>query len=220
LHTLRQLLIAIVLVAVAYAGFRWGDVVFAPLERVLGVARGAESPAAPEQPSSELAERALDRFERFRGGEGGDRLALSGVELTSVLRFALPGVVPPGVVEPTVSLDDGDVRLSAKVAVVEFPGLPDLDEVVGMLPDTVSVDVRGGLVPLDQRHLSLIVDRLEVAGIPIPKRLIARVLDGLGRDDAGFRRDALTVPLPDGLERAYVRGDSLVLVARADGGEG
>jgi hypothetical protein len=212
----KKLVILATLVVAAYAGFRWGPMVFPRLERALGV--DSEQPteeAAVTQPSAELADRTLERFERFRRGEAGDRLALSGLELSSVIRYALPGIVPPGVDEPTVDLDRGRVRLSARVAIAAFPRLPDLDQVVGILPDTVRVEMEGSLVPLDQGHLSLLVDRIEAARIPLPRRMIPRILEGLGQERrASLPDDALAVPLPDGLQAAFVQRDSLVLIAK------
>ena len=215
--TIKQVTVLVGLVALAYIGVRWGDSLVAPIRSALGMAPDSGRDAGGPAPSAELAEETLDRFERFRSGGAGDRLALSGTELTSVVRYALPGIVPPGVAEPTVALDDRDVHLSARIALDAFPKIPELEEVVGMLPDTVSVDLEGGLIPLDQSHLALLVDRVHVARVRLPRRLIAAVLDGLGRDGRpGLPEDALRVPLPDGLERAYVQRDSLVLVARLD----
>lgn len=204
-------------VLVAYAGFRWGPLVFPTVERALGM-HGA--PASPEEiesvPSAEIADRTLERFERFRkGGEGEGRMALSGLELSSVVRYALPGIVPVGVAEPRVELSDGRVRLVASVALGAFPRLPKLDEVLGILPDTVTVQLEGSLVPLDRGRLALLVDYIEVARIPLPRRMIPRVLEGLGRGgDTGSPEDALAVPMPDGLQSVYVQRDSLVLIAK------
>ena len=59
------------------------------------------------------------------------------------------------------------------------------------------------------------VEGIEVAGLPLPRRMVPAVLERLGREDEeGLPADALAVPLPPAVEAAYVRGDSLVLVAR------
>ena len=217
LSLIKKLLALVVLLGAAYAGYRWGPAVFPALERVLGVAADTAMVGAPAlpQPSPELAEATLDRFEAFRAGEGEDRLALGGTELTSVIRYALPGIIPPGVTEPTVELVDGRVHLTARVAVDAFPRLPRLDEIVGLLPDTVLIALDGTLVALDQAFLSLMVDRVEVARIPLPRRMVGEVLAGFGREArSSLPKDALAVPVPDGVGSVYVQGDSLVLVAR------
>ncbi len=215
LRTIRRLVAVVVLVAVAYAGFRWGPLVFPRMERLLGIERAPVASVEPEpEPSAELADRTLDRFERFRRGEGEGRIALSGLELSSVVRYALPGLVPPGVDEPTVTLYDGRVRLSARVATGAFPRLPKLDDVVGILPDTLDVVMEGSLVPLDQEHLALLVDHVEASRIPLPRRMITQILAGFGRErSASLPDDALAVPMPNGLRSVYVQRDSLVLIA-------
>jgi len=212
----RRLVGLLLLVAVAYAGFRWGPLVFPGLERAVGVGGGStEKGGAVEEPSAELAEEALDRFERLRAGDGDERTAFGGVELSSVLRHSLPGILPPGVRDPAVMLRAGRVRLDARVALDQFPRLPDLDEVISILPDTVDVVIEGVLVAFDDDQMALLVDRLAAANIPIPKRFVPEILAALGRTEQdGLPADALAVPLPGGIRAVFVQGDSLILVAR------
>lgn len=212
---IKKLVVLVVLVAVAYAGFRWGNKVFPPLERLLGRARSPVATHAAGAPSQALADSVLDRFESLRDGKGRHRLGLGSTQLTSVVRYALPGLMPPGVSEPTVSLEDGRVHVSARVAVDAFPRLPHLDKVVGILPDTVLLEMEGSLVRFDQRNLALLVDHMQVAHIPLPKPMIKDVLSGLGADrQNNLPEDALMVPLPHGLSSAFVQRDSLVLLAK------
>lgn len=178
-----------------------------------------EDPAAPLA-TPELAEATLDRFERFRAGaDDEDRLLLGDAELSSVVRYALPGLLPPGVAEPGVDMSDGRIFLSARVAVEAFPELPTLEEVVGLLPDTVPIRMGGSLGPGDGSTATLYVDLVQIRpgrgpAIPLPDRFIPEILRSLGREDReGLPPNAMSVPLPTGLRAAYVRGDSLVLVA-------
>jgi len=77
------------------------------------------------------------------------------------------------------------------------------------------IEMRGSLVPLDQGNLALVVERIRAAKIPIPSRMIADVLDGLGREGpASLPDDALQIPKPDGLEAVFVQRDSLILLAK------
>ncbi len=216
---LKKSVAVVALLGAAYAGFRWGPMVFPQLEGFVGWAGERVSDAVSEavtetEPTPELADATLDRFERFRNGEGPDRISLGGAELSAVVRHALPGIIPPGVDQPTVALADGRVRLSARVALDAFPRLPALDDVLGLLPDTVLIELEGTLVPHDRRHLALLVDRVEAARIPIPRRFVGEILAGFGREaPEGFSPEALSVPLPDGLQSVYVQRDSLVLQA-------
>ena len=197
----------LVLLAVAAAAWLWGPGLW---RRYSGEVPGV---AAEVQPSPELADRTLDRLEAFRAGEAGDEIRLGDAELSSMARYALPGVLPPGVDQPTVRIRDGHLHLSARVALAAFPDLPSLSEVVQILPDTVPVEIRGTLTPFDRSRAALHVDRIEAARIPLPARMIPDVLRGLGRRDLeGLPPDALVIPLPEGLGGLYILRDSLVLV--------
>ena len=175
--------------------------------------RFVAAPVAASAVSADLAEAALDRFEAFRAGLAGERLAMSDAELSSMVRYAIPGILPPGVSEPEVTLEGGSLTLSARVAIEAFPDLPALDQVVGILPDPVPVRMEGELAPFGKESVTFRVGHIEAARIPLPARLIPRVLSALGRRHRdGLPRDALHLPLPSGLSSVYVSGDSLVLV--------
>ena len=176
--------------------------------------REPEAPIAAE-PSPELADATLDRFEAFQGGSQGTEMKLGDAELSSLVRYSLPGVIPPGVEDPTVRVSDGRLHLAARVALEALPDVPALREVVGLLPDTVPVEISGTLVPFEAERAALHVDRIQAAKIPLPARYIPEILAALGRTHAqNLPDDALLVPLPRGLESAYVLRDSLVLVAK------
>lgn len=208
----KGLSLLLLLLAAGWAGWKWGPDIVPEVERFLGGSE-AEAEARPA-PSREIAESALDRVEMLRGGGGPERLLLGGVELSSVVRYSLPGVLPPGVVNPEVELQDGYVFLSAIVARDAFPDFPSLKEVLGILPDSVQIRMRGQILPFDDGFAQLRVDRLQAMKIPLPDRFVPEVLDALGRRDRkGLPEDALQVPLPEGVASAYVVQDSLVLVA-------
>ena len=169
------------------------------------------SSTAP-QPSEELADSALARFGRLRSGDGDRTVSLSGLELTSVLRFGPASQLPTGVIEPNVEMEDGQIRLSGKVVMSAFPNLPDLGGFIGVLPDTLPVTLRATLVPFGEEDAALVVHRLDAARIPLPGRLIPEILRALGRDEEdGLPPDALRIPLPEGLASVYILSDSLVL---------
>jgi len=209
-----RLLAVVLLVAAAYAGWRWGPSVFPRLERMVrgesAIQHEGEASASPE-----LAESTLDRFERFLGPDGREpQLMLGDAELSSLVRFSLPGILPPGVSEPAIELSGGRIFLSARVALDAFPELPSFEEVVGLLPDTVPIRMSGSLGPRDPSSGLLYVDAVEAARIPVPDRFIPAILSALGREDRdGLPPNAMVVPLPKGLSSVYVRRDSLVLVA-------
>jgi hypothetical protein len=166
-------------------------------------------------PSPELAEGALDRFESFRRGEIGDRLSLSAAEVVSMIRYSAPGMVPSGISGLDVEFKDGVVTLTARVAVAAFPGLSNLDGILGFLPDTVPISVAGALAPLDGDGIALVVHTVRASFIPVPlpDGMTPRILVALGRESrAGLPEDALAFSLPDGVRSAHVLRDRLVLL--------
>lgn len=205
-------LVSLLATGVAYAGFRYGDGVFPPLERWVGQDREAEGVI---EPSPALAEATLDRVEAFRtGGSGQDRLLLDGPELSSVVRYSFPGLLPDGVREPTVGFRGDQMLLRARVAVASFPDVPALGEVIGLLPDTVDVLMRGALRPFGPNLSALYVDRVEASRVPLPGRMVPGILAALGRSDRnGLPSDALAIELPRGITSAFVESDHLVLLS-------
>ena len=201
----------VVLGVVAYAGWRWGGGVFSRAETMLGRPEAAAD--SGPQPTPQLAEETLDRIESFRAGESEERrIALTGAEITSVVRYALPGIVPAGVSSPTVEMEGEDIFLSARVAVDAFPDLPALSEVMGLLPDTVDIQLRARILPFGPDYAALSVRRVEGSRIPLPSRMIPGILRALGRvDREGLPSDAMAIPMPYGLASVFVEGGALIL---------
>ena len=201
----------VLLAAAALAGWRWGPAIFPRIQGWFAEEEGAVEVLL----SPELANAAMDRFERFRRGETGDQLSLSATDVGSVLRYSAPGMLPAGVSDPVVEFQDGVVTLTARVAVEAFPGLPTLDGILGFLPDTVPISIEGALAPLDDGGVALIVHGVHAAFIPVPisEEITPRILTALGRRGrAQLPEDALAFPLPDGVRSAYVLRDRLILV--------
>ena len=109
-------------------------------------------------------------------------------------------------------MDAEDLFLRARVAVEAFPDLPALDEVMGLLPDTVTIEMRARLVPFSDNFAALTVRRVEASRVPLPSRMIPGILGSLGRVDRdGLPSDAIAVPLPSGASNAWVEESALVL---------
>ena len=107
-----------------------------------------------------------------------------------------------------------ELRLRARVSRDAFPSFPRLEGVLEILPDTVPLTVDGSLLPFDETHVSVVVEGIDASAIPVPRRFYPEILDAVGRRAlSGLPPNAVAVPLPDGLARAYVDGDRLVLVA-------
>ena len=204
---MKKLMLLGLLIPVVYAGLKWGLIQV----NCLDICQGCSEDV---QPSPALSDLTMDRFEQMRWGELGDKLMLSSVEVSSVVRYAIPGMIPPGLLKPRVDFEEGQVRLSGLVVAREFPGLPKLDEIIGLLPDTMAVEMQGVIASLDQSYFSLIINKLWMVKIPMPSSLIPAILIAFGREGRkALPRNALLIPKPDGIGSAFVQGDSLLLSA-------
>lgn len=208
----NKILILVALVVAAYAGWLWGPVVFPRVQNWIGMA--SPEVAAGPGPSAELADSVLTNVQNFRENREG-RMALGGREVTSVLRYSVPGLIPSGIKEPEVAFGDGRVHLSADVVMAAFPGLPDLGPLLGMLPDTLQVDLHASLIPFGDQESALLVHGVEASRIPIPRRLIPEILRAIGRvDRPGLPPEGMAVPLPPGLGSVYILSDSLIISSK------
>jgi len=211
---LSFLLLLCLLAGGLYAGWRWDPVIFPHVRSWMGVEERVEEER--DEPSVEVAEATLLRIERFLQDGGADSLSVNGVEVSSVLRYSVPGILPPGLSTPHVRILDGEVLLRARLATDGLPSFPELEQVVQMLPDTVPVELRTSIMPFRDESAALLVRRIEVSGIPLPRHLHPRIMEAMGRvDHPGLPPEAMRVPLPKGLSSVYAEGDRLILVAGA-----
>lgn len=206
-----RLALALVIVLAAYAGWKGGDVIFPRLERALGISK-VEEAAAPELVTPQAAESAKDRIVAFQGSDDPE-LRLEPFEVSSLLRYAVPGMLPKGVVDPSVKMDGDRIEIQASVVPAVMPSLPDLGGIVGILPDTVPVSVGGSLVPFGDAGSMLLVKDIAVRGIPIPSGAFPDILAALGRKQSrGLPPSAILVPAFTEIRGAYIEDGELVLV--------
>ena len=172
---------------------------------------GGES--EPVEVSPEAAAIAAEKLERLRSE--GDTVRLSSIEVSSLLRYRGPTWVTDRVHEPGVEFASDTARIGGTIATSTLPSHPDLDRVRMLLPDSSRVEVFGTLEPLASGRMSIEIDRVTFAGIPIPERYYPEVLGRLGRrDEPGLPPDAIGVALPDGVGAARVEAGYLVLSPR------
>ena len=208
---LSAIITLLLLLGVAYAGWRWGPLVFPRIQEWLGTS-DMVGPAGMPEATPELADSVLDRVQTLQSGGGADNVTLGGREITSVLRYSVPGLVPVGVQDPEVSFTEGRAHIRGKVALESFPELPDLGAVLGLLPDTVTVELEASLLPFGSRTAALVVHRIDANRIPLPRRVIPDILRALGRQEQpGLPPEAILVPLPAGVISVYIDSDSLFL---------
>lgn len=169
-----------------------------------------------------VASGTMDRLQVFRTGNAGHELVLSAEEITALLRYSVPGLIPAGVTDPVVTLENGVVRVTARIAAADFPGTPLLAPVLEVAPDTIAVDVRGTVVR-EPVGLAFRIDRVSVQHLPIPAAIVASVVASLSAGHSGGPAtkfgeapDAVGATLriawwPDGISSMRVSGDRLVL---------
>ena len=205
--------LAVLIVLAAYVGWKGGDAVFPRLETALGIGE-VEEPDRPELVTPEAADLARQKIEAFRESEDAIELRLKSFEVSSLLRYSLTGMLPKGVVEPTVKMQGDRIELIASVIPSALPDLPDLGGITGVVvPDTVAVSVGGSLVPFGDRGSMLLVSEMVVGGIPIPSSAFPDILAALGRkDEQGLPASAILAPAFKEIKSAYVEGGELVLV--------
>jgi hypothetical protein len=220
---MRKILVLLLIVAGAVAAYTWRPEVRDAVDSVRSrwsVLRKeptdtAGTGEANAKASAEVAAAAKLKIERLGAGTV-DAASFSDDELQSLLEFEYRQLLPAFVDSPRVNLDGDHLRLRLRIPVERLPRVSGLGEIVGLLPDTTDLDVRGTLLPADDRHVAFAVDGVSAEHIPLPKRLVAPALEALGRvDRPNLPADAIALPLPKGVRAAYVRGDSLVLLASA-----
>lgn len=162
----------------------------------------------------ELADRAQAKIEALRDGTS-PRVALSGIELESLVAYRYRGAVPGFLGSPAIQLADDRLRLRVNVPVDKLPNIEALGEAAMFLPDTTELVVSGRLLPLETGRVALVVDDVSAQRLPLPGRIVPGALERLGRrDEPGLPPDAIALPLPPGVAAAYIGRDSLVLLAR------
>ncbi|MEX0908100.1 MAG: hypothetical protein WD054_07195 [Gemmatimonadota bacterium] len=173
-----------------------------------------DSEAQEERASAEVAAAAARKLDALRDG-GSTRVALSSVELESLLLFHYRGVLPAFLDSTRIELAGDELELRARVPIDNVPDIGGLGEAASFLPDTTEIAVTGKLLPLDSGRVAFAVESVGAAGFPLPARLVPRALSRIGRrDEPGLPADAIAVRLPAGIAAAYIRSDSLVLLSR------
>jgi hypothetical protein len=206
---MKKLLVLIVLVAaLCLLWARW----FRNRPSAANAAGTAASLRLAASPA--LAESADAKLQILKSGAA-TSIALHANELQSLLQYRFLQLLPAFVDSPQIDLAEDRIHVRARVPVERLPTISDLGEAASFLPDTAEIGLTGTLLPLDSGRVALAIDEVRAARIPLPQRLVPRALQRLGRrDEPGLPPAALALPLPPGAAAAYVRGDSLVLLAQ------
>ncbi|HEX6587521.1 MAG TPA: hypothetical protein VF039_00750 [Longimicrobiales bacterium] len=186
--------------------------------QLIGAWQGLRGGDEPELASPELAERAEAKLASLNEADAPARVALTSAELQSLVTYRMAPSLPSFILDPVVTVEEGDLRVTARVPTDQVAGVRGIggsEEILSMLPDTTEVQAKAHLIPLGDGRVGLAVDEVSAASIPLPSRAIPRILESVGRDDEpDLPAEALAVNLPAGVASAYTRGDSIVFVSR------
>lgn len=208
---LRGVGVLVFLVALAVGAWMFRD-------RLIGMWHDLRGGDAPAEVSPELAAHAAEKLAVMNGPEPPERVSLTSAELQSLVAYRIAETLPPFILTPRVTVANGRLEVHARVATEQVAGMRGIggaEEMLSLLPDTTDVEARGHLVPLGDGRVGLIVDEVSAASIPLPARVIPRMLESVGRiDEPGLPREALAVRLPTGIASAFAHGDSIVFIGR------
>lgn len=165
----------------------------------------------PVEVSPEAAAQAREKLDRLRSD--GQPVRLSGVELSSLLRYGSQDWAPVGLREPEIRMSGDTMMVAAIIPTDRIPSHPDLDRVRSLLPDSARVEVTGNVRGLGAGRAALAVRQVEFAGIPIPERYYPPMLERLGRSDEPELASAeMALPLPPGVSEVRVEDGYLLLI--------
>lgn len=209
---MRRIALLVVLLALLVGAWLFRD-------RLIGLWQDLRSDTDVQEVSPALAERAERKLLAFTEEDGPDRVTLTSAELQSLVAYRIADSLPGFILSPSVSIDDGELRVKARVPTNDVSGMRGIggsEEILSMLPDTTEVEARAHLIPLGDGRVGLAIDEISAASIPLPSRVIPRILENVGRvDEPGLPAEALAVRLPAGVHSAYAHGDSIVFLSSA-----
>jgi hypothetical protein len=174
----------------------------------LPIPRRGASPVV-EGVSPEAAAVAEDKLRTLRDDR--QRVALSGSELTSLLRYRTAFEDVFGVAGVGVVVHDGHLTLGGMIDTERLPSHPDLDRVRPFLPDSAAIEIVGTLEALDPGHGVFHVREVSFAEVPIPRRYHGTMLARTGRIARdGLPDEAVAFPLPEGVREVRIEADSVI----------
>ncbi|HUF13644.1 MAG TPA: hypothetical protein VMN78_11130 [Longimicrobiales bacterium] len=209
---MRRIVVLVIVLALLVGAWVFRD-------RLLGVWQDLRTNDEVQHVSPELAAHAERKLGAFTNEDRPASVTLSNAELQSLVAYRMVESLPAFILSPSVDIEAGELRVKARVPTDEVAGMSigGSDEILAMLPDTTEVEARAHLIPLTDGRVGLAVDEITAASIPLPDRVIPRILTGMGRvDEAGLPSRALAVRLPEGVRSVYAHGDSIVFVSTTE----
>lgn len=172
---------------------------------------GRLDPGGRSEPSEQLARSAEAKLEAI-AREGLTReLRLSEAELQSLLTYRSAPVLPPGVEDPQIDVQDTIVVLSARLRPAELDASLGLEGLAAALGDTSRV--LAGLAPAVERPGEILVRvrTLQLGSMVIPPLMLPAILGGLRSQGVPTSGGAVLIPVPPDVGGVSLDGDDVVL---------
>jgi hypothetical protein len=181
---------------------------------LIALQRGYLPLGASERPAVEVSAAAADSAEAKleRMLREGVEVRLTEVELTSLFRYRREEWMIDALADPVVRLYGDTMSLAGLIITEHLPERAELAALGPFLPDTAHLEVAGHVTPTTDGEVALEVVSVELANLPIPRRLHPPILERIGRPDRpDLPPNAFPLPLPPGLRSARVEAGELIL---------
>jgi len=166
---------------------------------------------APPRPAPGLVEDLAERFTAALAARD-SVFVLSSPEATALLHAEAARFLPEGVAPGTVEFPDGEVRFSVLVELSTLVSSRWPDFLQRLLPSTAPVTLRGVPLMAGRGEALLLIRRVSLAGVPIPRAVLDNVTDGRTGESRGeLPSDAIRLPLPPAVSGVYIADGVLTL---------
>jgi hypothetical protein len=205
---MSRIVLVLFVIVVAVAAWRFHGPLTDALDRLRGGDFDSAGEATPAM--ADAAERKLECLSEGTCAE----VALSALELQSLLQFRYTQLLPAFIDSARIDLSDDRMRLRGRIPAERLPVVRGLDP-SAILPDTAELFVQGRLEPLQPGRVGFVIDQVNAARVPLPGGMVPPLLRSVGRaDEPGLPDNGIGLPLPYGATSAYLRGDSIHLRGR------
>lgn len=202
-----------VLVLLAIAAWIFREPLMERARRLLGGPVRLEPMVVGSAPEvADSVELKVRRLVREGPAEREMRFTLS--EVQSWVKYRLEPVLPSYVHDLRVAFGEEDLEVGARVEARRIPRMMEsLGPIAGFLGDTTDVRLVGRVDGIGRGQGAFFVDRLYVAGVPLPDPVRDRLLAAVrGRaTDSGLPPHAIAFPLPPGVFDIAVRERALIV---------
>lgn len=204
-------------IAIAIAAWVFRGPLLERAQRLLG--RPARLAPVVVRVESEVADSVESKVRRFlRPAPPVGELWFTASEVQSWVKYRVEPALPSYVHDLRVALAEADLSVEARVETRRVPRIEALGRIAGFLADTTDVRIVGRLDGIGRGRGALFVDRLYVAGVPLPDPVRDRLLAALlGRSaDPRLPPHAIAFPLPAGVIDIAVREGAVVVRGAGD----